>query len=132
MARYAPTLRARLETIYTLTSDADSIADARRYVREALADRAHPRVLSEVELVVSELVTNAVCHGPGGAIYLRLTEHDGVIAGEVEDQGDGAIEIRDQDLHAVDGGLGLPIVDRLTTDWGVYPGSTHVWFRFDP
>lgn len=117
---------------FTLRSDASSIAEARRHVRDALADRAHPRVLAEVELVVSELVTNAVLHGPGGAVYLRLAEEDGVVTGEVEDQGDAAIEIREQSLNSVDGGLGLPIVDQLTSDWGVYPGSTHVWFRFDP
>ena len=29
------------------------------------------------------------------------------------------------------GGLGLPLVDYLTSNWGVYPGSTHVWFRFE-
>jgi anti-sigma regulatory factor (Ser/Thr protein kinase) len=104
---------------------------ARRHVRETLDGRADAKTVSQVELVVSELVTNAVRHGPNDKpVTFRLAIEDGVIAGEVEDQGDGAIEIRRSDPGTVVGGLGLPIVDTLTSDWGVYPGSTHVWFKF--
>jgi anti-sigma regulatory factor (Ser/Thr protein kinase) len=101
-------------------------------VRYALDDHTDPETLGNVELVVSELVTNAVRYGPGEVIYLRLlVEADGSVSGEVEDQGDGVIAIRAQDVTTEEGGLGLPIVDRLTTAWGADSGSTHVWFRFD-
>lgn len=121
-----------MERSYTLEPEPRSVADARRHVRDALVGRADPSRLAEVELVVSELVTNAVRHGPGEPIHLRLTEADGVVGGEIEDQGDGVVAIREQDLGTAVGGLGLPIVNELASDWGVYPGSTHVWFRFDP
>lgn len=104
---------------------------ARERVRETLAPHTDAPTLKAIELVVTELVTNAVRHGPGEPVILRLTAGDGVIAGEVEDQGDGTIAIRDHVAGVTVGGLGLPLVDMLTSEWGVYPGSTHVWFRFE-
>ena len=51
-----------------LTRMTDSVPAARRYVREALPPS---EVRQDVELVVTELVTNAVLHAPAGAIGLR-------------------------------------------------------------
>ncbi|HYZ28128.1 MAG TPA: ATP-binding protein [Thermoleophilaceae bacterium] len=116
---------------HRLASHPESIGQARRHARYVLEPYADEDMLERVELVVSELVTNAVRHGPGELITLRLASTpNGGIAGEVVDQGDGVVAIREHG-GALAGGLGLPIVDALTSDWGVYPGSTHVWFRFD-
>ena len=30
------------------------------------------------------------------------------------------------------GGRGLMIVESLSSRWGVYEGTTHVWFELDP
>jgi len=117
---------------YKLLPHAASVADARWHVRYALETQTDPGTLADVELVVSELVTNAVRHGPGAVITLRLvTEADGAISGEVVDQGDGVVAIRSHEVGHAEGGMGLPIIDALTDAWGVYPGSTHVWFRFE-
>lgn len=117
---------------YLLPPHPSSIAEARRHVRYALDEHATPDTVDRVELVVSELVTNAVRHGPGELISLRLVvEPDGGVRGEVVDQGDGHVAIRDQDVDGREGGRGLLIVDRLTTGWGVSPGSTHVWFELN-
>src|SRR4051794_4064752 len=123
---------------YLLAPHPSSIAEARRHVRYALDDHTDSDTVDRVELVVSELVTNAVRHGPGETISLRLVARpDGGITGEVVDQGDGHAAIGKQDVspdeldeELAEGGRGLLIVDRLATDWGVEPGSTHVWFRF--
>ena len=118
---------------YLLPAHPSSIADARRLVRDALVGRAGTDTIDSVELVVSELVTNAVRHGPGEPISLRLaTAPDGRVGGEVVDQGHGEVAIREPDGELDFGGRGLRIVEALTSDWGVYPGSTHVWFRIDP
>lgn len=117
---------------YKLLPHAASVADARWHVRYALESQTDPETLSDIELVVSELVTNAVRHGPGAVITLRLViEANGAVSGEVVDEGDGVIAIRRHELGEAEGGLGLPIVDTLTSSWGVRPGSTHVWFRFE-
>jgi hypothetical protein len=41
------------------------------------------------------------------------------------------VAIREPDLQTGAGGLGLSLVEFLTSAWGVHPDSTHVWFRFD-
>ena len=115
---------------YKVPPDADGIRAARRHVRDALAAITDADTLGRIELVVSELVTNSVRHGPGHPITLRLAANDaGDIDGEVADQGAGVVALRDEDTAPAVGGLGLLLVDRLTSAWGVHPGSTHVWFR---
>jgi anti-sigma regulatory factor (Ser/Thr protein kinase) len=115
---------------FELASKPDSVAKAREHVRESLCNITDADTLESVELVVSELVTNAIRHGPGEPITLRLAaDGSGGVAGEIQDQGDGVIAIRKQDGRTAVGGLGLRIVDELTSVWGVNPGSTHVWFR---
>jgi len=116
---------------YTLLPDVDSIATARGHVRTALEVFTDADTLGRIELVVSELVTNAVRHGPGEPITLRLgTDATGHIGGEVEDRGAGIVAIRQPDPERPVGGLGLTLVDSLASDWGVHPESTNVWFRF--
>jgi len=52
-----------------------------------------------------------------------------VIRGEIADQGNPAGAIpRIRDRSETDGG-GLELVDRLSSRWAVYEGSTHVWFE---
>ena len=118
---------------FRLTPDPDSVSEARAHVRETLFAHTDTDTLMSAELVVSELVTNSIRYGPGEPIVLRLAvDADGDVAGEVEDQGHGTVAIREQNLETAIGGMGLPIVDALTSAWGVYPGSTQVWFRFGP
>jgi anti-sigma regulatory factor (Ser/Thr protein kinase) len=113
---------------YELEPGPTAPAAARHAVSRDLAEVADTEALSSLKLVVSELVTNSVVHGPGKPIRLSLeVDEDGRVRGEVEDEGDGVIEIRE----AADGpgGRGLRIVEALTSRWGVYEGSTHVWFE---
>lgn len=84
----------------------------------------------DLRLIVSELVTNAVLHGDGATVELKLSAAGGVIGGEVID--DGEPFERRAELPAdpmTTGGRGLAIVGTLTRSWGVREGSTHVWFE---
>ena len=93
-------------------------------------DALDPDVHADLLLVVSELVTNSVKYGPGCPVRVDVTtEGRRRVRGEVVDQGESA------DLIAAaappddePGGRGLRIVDQLAR-WGVYEGSTHVWFE---
>jgi anti-sigma regulatory factor (Ser/Thr protein kinase) len=93
-----------------------------------------PEVLEDLQLVVSELVTNSVKFGPKRSITLSMQiAPDGKVRGEVIDQGDGErakVEMRPE--PSLDGGWGLHLVDRVAIDWGVHEGSTHVWFEVGP
>jgi anti-sigma regulatory factor (Ser/Thr protein kinase) len=93
-----------------------------------------PEVLEDLQLVVSELVTNSVRFGPKRSITLSLKiGTDGMVHGEVIDEGDGErAKVEMTPEPSLDGGWGLHLVDRVTTRWGVHEGSTHVWFEVGP
>ena len=101
--------------------------------RQALRQRfsrslPHPTLIDLIA-VVTELVNNAVAHGPGRPITVTLVTTDDVIRGEIADQGNPAGAIpRIRDRSETDSG-GLELVDRLSSRWAVYEGSTHVWFE---
>jgi anti-sigma regulatory factor (Ser/Thr protein kinase) len=93
-----------------------------------------PAVLEDLQLVVSELVTNSVRYGPQQPITLRIAvDQRGIVRGEVVDEGDGErAEVEMAAEPTLEGGWGLYLVDRVARDWGVHPGSTHVWFELGP
>jgi anti-sigma regulatory factor (Ser/Thr protein kinase) len=110
-------------------SDSDAPAAARAAL-EDLRPLLDPVVLGRLRLVTSELVTNAVRHGPGSPItlHVEVLDRDRVRGEVVDDGGPGSLP------HPVaprgpDGGYGLHVVDGLAQRWGVYEGSTHVWFE---
>lgn len=102
------------------------------HAREAVASlrsELDARTHDDLRLVLSELVTNAVVHGPGGAIRVRVeVDDDGVVRGEITDDGSGIVRVRAATADE-GGGFGLTIVDALAARWGVRDDSTRVWFE---
>jgi serine/threonine-protein kinase RsbW len=118
-----------------LASTADAAAEARRAL-ESLGRALSPRRRRDAQLLVSEVVTNAVRHaGLRTDDWIRLTGclRDRVVHVEVHDPGSG-FEPREQ--HPDPGrasGWGLFLVAELADRWGVErtdPG-TLVWFEID-
>lgn len=108
----------------------DAPAAAREVIDAILADRLTPASLAEVRLVVSELVTNAVRHGPSGRGPIELTVSLGgdVARVEVADGGQGFRPPGGDPEPGRQGGWGLVVVDRLAARWGVEGGRfTRVW-----
>jgi anti-sigma regulatory factor (Ser/Thr protein kinase) len=89
-----------------------------------------------VELLASELVTNAVRHGatdPNESILLRAVHVDSTVRVEVCDEG---LTQFDADADGSDlmepGGNGLLLVEALASRWGVDHGPPKcVWFEAD-
>jgi anti-sigma regulatory factor (Ser/Thr protein kinase) len=103
---------------------------ARRALTE-LDGKIDENVLPDVRLLVSELITNSVKYGGDGPVRLEVTADGDRIRAEIIDQGVGFTPVkRNDDLEKV-GGWGLHLVQQLTTSWGTYEGSTHVWFEID-
>lgn len=86
-------------------------------------------VTDVVELLVSELVTNALRYGRG-PIGLRLLRGTSTVVCEVSDELDAAPRLRT--VHQGDeGGRGLHLVDQLSKNWGTRT-TAHgkiVWFE---
>ena len=103
---------------------------ARAAIRDGFTGTLPPHTLADLELVVSELVTNAIEHGCG-EIKLWLDHEAGVLRGSVSDEGHGfRYEARDLD-HDQPRGRGLSIVNALVTRWRIHDGSTTIWFEID-
>jgi anti-sigma regulatory factor (Ser/Thr protein kinase) len=88
---------------------------------------------SDAALIVSELVTNSVLHANVGineVMILELTRLDDRIRIAVTDPG-SHLEPRMLPIEPMTpGGLGLRVVDAISSDWGVArdaSGPTRVW-----
>ena len=100
---------------------------ARAAIRERFTDMLGRATISDLELVISELVTNGFEHGRG-TIRVDVSHTDGKLNGSVSDEGNGFdYELRDVAGHELRG-RGLAIVDALVLRWGIHRGSTQVWF----
>jgi anti-sigma regulatory factor (Ser/Thr protein kinase) len=115
-----------------------SLASTRRAPYEArerasvLTDVLPIAVITDLRAILSELVANCVLHGTGRDIDVTVgVSPDGVVRGCVNDGGTGPVAIaRDRPIGA--GGLGLRLVDALSSRWGVEPNSSDVWFEVAP
>lgn len=129
-AGFAPRLDRRID------STPRAPAEARRAVEELapaldLSDSVEVALLRDVQLLVSELVTNSVRHsGSDAPIQLRAWVRETDLRFEVADGGFGFDKDHgDPELDA-ESGRGLLILDTLTDRWGVSRDArTHVWFE---
>lgn len=105
---------------------------APRAARQAVRDLCEGRdsdCVADAEIVVSELVTNAVRHGEGQDIVLSLWKSWRTIDVDVFDGGSGLT--RQSRACSGTGGRGLGIVDALARSWGssAEGAPSSVWFR---
>lgn len=61
-----------VDTTVVLEADTAQVAVARRFVRRAVGDTVPPDVASDLQLIVSELFTNAVQYGRSGSIEVTV------------------------------------------------------------
>ena len=101
----------------------------------ALEPRIDPRVMEDVRLLVSELVTNSVRHADmpaPGMVKLDVSLDRRKIHVEVRDSGSGFEPRARREGQSKGGGWGLYLVERLADRWGVMRNTfTRVWFEID-
>ncbi|MCF1594893.1 ATP-binding SpoIIE family protein phosphatase [Streptomyces muensis] len=114
---------------WRLALDPVEVGRARAVVREQLHDWGLDRLADSAELMVSELVTNALGHSRSRPVELRLVRGDTLLC-EVDDD--------DHDLPTLlnagpadESGRGLRVVSVLAREWGTSRTSTGkaVWFE---
>ncbi|WP_328879768.1 ATP-binding protein [Streptomyces sp. NBC_00299] len=112
-----------------------SVGLARRRVRDHLADWGHGQrdaALEDAVLLVSELATNVVRHGPllEREFEVAVTAlADGSCLIEVSDEGQYAPRLRSVG-ESEEAGRGLHLVENLAAAWGVWSRGRHgktVW-----
>ena len=106
-----------------------------RHALDRLEGSLDPGQLSELRLLVTELLTNSVRHGVDdrGRIELDVEVFANAVRAVVTDTGPGFEPDPDPTPHPDrPGGWGLCLVNSLADRWGVKrDGSTAVWFEMD-
>ncbi|MFE2738207.1 amino acid permease [Streptomyces sp. NPDC059349] len=116
---------------WVLAPDPAAVATIRSAVGKQLGDWGLDDAAFTTELIVSELVTNAIRYAGGGPIQVRLIR-DRTLTCEVSDTGHTAPNLR----HAAsddEGGRGLFIIAQMTHHWGTRYTSTGktIWTEQD-
>ncbi len=104
---------------------------SRAAVQDTFAGRISERELEDLRVIVSELTTNALLYG-AGEIHLHVLLEEGLVTGEVIDEGTGFERaVAERGIRAV-GGNGLHMVGALAERWGIHEGTSHVWWQMAP
>jgi len=123
-------------TTRALTARPEEARTARHFVRELLTCWGLESMADDAELIVDELVVNAVMHGtrtgglrPGVVLRLCMLRRVGEVMLAVVDPGNEAPMPREPDWTG-ESGRGLQIVGALSHVWGWSPIAGHgkaVW-----
>ncbi len=108
--------------VWELSADPQAVGRARAAASAQLRAWGLEDLVFTTELVVSELVTNAIRYGAPGPVQLRLIRDQTLIC-EVSDSGHTSPHLR----HAAaddEGGRGLFIVAQTTQQWGTRHTAT--------
>ena len=125
-----------MNTLREWTLELRPAVSAPAVAREEVASRIGPlpkELTTDVQLLTSELVTNALVHarlGPEDRIYLKLSESPDALRVEVCDPGHSDGEPRPRERPDLRGGFGLWLVEQLASRWGVRRNTRRcVWFE---
>lgn len=130
-----PALEVSIERHPDPDTDGLSKADAawpqrlRRILRVALTHWGRHDLIETADLLLTELATNALRHGDGRDIGVRVYLRDRRCVIEVNDGSPNRPELR----HAAptdEGGRGLFLVESMAEEWGVSPDGTTTWCTF--
>ncbi|MER8231843.1 ATP-binding protein [Streptomyces sp. NPDC094049] len=108
-------------------TDALQPGRARRILRATLRHWQCAHVTDTAELLLTELVTNALQHGDGPSVAVRIHLRTRYLGVAVTD-GSAAVPVPRRPGPDAENGRGLFLVDALSTSWGVSPDGGTTWF----
>jgi anti-sigma regulatory factor (Ser/Thr protein kinase) len=111
-----------------LLADPNAVSQARAWLKARLGDWS-PDGVATVQLLVSELVTNAILH-TADVVEVIAERAGSLITVEVADRNPSKPVVKRYERDAATG-RGLHLVEALADAWGVRGDDTHksVWFR---
>ena len=118
-------------TQLSLVSRPASPREARDWLTALLRGWVNDAARHSATLLLSEVVTNAVRHAPGGTIMVDVTMSHRHLRVEVHDES-ASLPVRR--AAGETGGWGLGLLDALATQWGVDQHSDDgktIWFEMD-
>ena len=112
----------------TLHPHPRAASSARRFVASVTEGIVDDQRAHDLEVLVSEVVSNAVLHAET-TMELVVASYDGIVRVELVDHGPGSPHVRPD--PGATGGYGLRIVEGLARGWGVepHPHGKTVWFE---
>jgi serine phosphatase RsbU (regulator of sigma subunit)/anti-sigma regulatory factor (Ser/Thr protein kinase) len=120
----------------TLELTLDAVPQSASVARAAVRDLLGPLRLSaeSVELLVSELVGNAVRHAAGATVVLRAAVTQGRVRVEVQDASPRLPGAAGAPSWEQENGRGLQLVEAIAQRWGTepVPGGKYLWFEISP
>jgi CheY-like chemotaxis protein len=120
--------RGPSQAVIDLPDHLSSVGQARKFVRQKLADWGIDDPLDDALLVVSELAANALTHARS-SYRLRLSASEQALRIEVDDDGAGTPEPQPL-TDTLEHGRGLHLVGALAASWGMEAADTggkRVW-----
>ncbi|MBQ0850282.1 SpoIIE family protein phosphatase [Streptomyces sp. BH-SS-21] len=120
-------------TSLRLAPEPRSAPHARRFTTRTLHDwQLPPHLTDTAELVVTELVTNAIRHSDGAALFLTLHLTSTSLTVELADHSQ-ALPLARQAGPTDENGRGLGLIDALSTNWGtrIHSQGKSVWSTMD-
>jgi serine/threonine-protein kinase RsbW len=113
----------------TVPSLPASVSRIRRFAVAACREVAGGQVCDTVELLVSEVATNALVHGAGD-VRVDVHTQGGAVRIEVSDDSTALPVPRDAGPEG-ENGRGMALVEALSSDWGTEarPDGKTVWFE---
>lgn len=120
-----------IESTSLFPSAIETPAAVRRFVRNVTAARISNERAEDVDLLVSEVVTNAVKYGGGDFVRVTVAERGPGVRIDVTDHSSDPPRVVAPSADRT-GGRGMLLVDRIASRWGIEPihgiGKV-VWFE---
>jgi pimeloyl-ACP methyl ester carboxylesterase/anti-sigma regulatory factor (Ser/Thr protein kinase) len=107
-----------MELLAPVESTPKAVGEARRMLARQLIAWGLDSAVDDLQLLASELVTNAVRYGKK-PVTVRLITRGSTLRLEVTDGNPADVPTQRVAHHTEANGRGLPLVDAIATDWGV-------------
>ncbi|MEU3597151.1 ATP-binding protein [Streptomyces sp. NPDC006798] len=107
--------------------DARRVSQMRRIGRAALRSWGLRQAVDSAELIISELVTNAIENGSGSSVGFSISYAGATVRIEVADGSHSRPRVRRRGDSYDEHGRGMVLIEYLASAWGTSEDGTRTW-----